>query len=104
MNFDFETVGQDMLGAAQGVLKGEWPKARAAMEQVLAEERAALERIAQYRLEGRITDQEMQQQLEDEKVALQAGLAMVRVAAKKTLQDATNAALDVFWKAVQAAL
>ncbi len=104
MSFNVETVLKDMLGAAAEVLKGEWPKAKDAMESVLKEEAGALKSIAEARIRGDIDDDELESQLEDEKATLEAGLAMVAVVAKVSLQNAVNAAINVFWKAVKGAI
>ncbi len=80
------------------------PKAKDAMESVLKEEAGALKSIAEARIRGDIDDDELESQLEDEKATLEAGLAMVAVVAKVSLQNAVNAAINVFWKAVKGAI
>jgi hypothetical protein len=104
MAFDMNMVAQNMLGAAEGVLKDEWPKAKGAMKQVLQDHARALQAIAEARIAGKINDEDCQRQIEDENETLQAGLAMVRVIDKKMAQDAINSALRVFTEAVKAAI
>jgi predicted NUDIX family NTP pyrophosphohydrolase len=104
MAFDITKVTADMLQAAEGVFKAEWPKAEGAMKDVLDEEAAAFKAIADARIAGKISEEDFQRQMEDEKETLQAGLAMVRVINKKMAQDAINAALAVFSEAVKAAI
>ncbi|HUJ10439.1 MAG TPA: hypothetical protein VL171_10460 [Verrucomicrobiae bacterium] len=104
MSFDLTQVTTDMLQAAEGVFKAEWPKAEGAMKDVLAEESSAFKSIADARIAGKITDEDFQRQIADEKETLQAGLAMVRVVNKKMAQDAINAALTVFTEAIKVAI
>jgi predicted NUDIX family NTP pyrophosphohydrolase len=104
MAFDISRVTNDMLGAAEGVFKEQWPKAKGAMKDLLDEEAAAFKAIAEARIAGKLSEEDFQRQMRDENETLQAGLAMVRVIEKKMLQDAINAALKVFSEAVKAAL
>jgi len=104
MSFNITKVTTDMLHAAESVFESEWPKAEGAMKDVLAEESAAFKDIADARIAGKITEEDFQRQMDDEKETVQAGLAMVRVINKKLAQDAINAALTVFAEAVKAAI
>ena len=104
MAFDLEKTITDMLGAVQGVVADEWPRVQGDMERVLADEREALNDIAQARLNGDIDDEELVEQLADEKEAFTAGLAMVRATSKAAVQKAVDAATSVFFNAVRAAL
>ena len=104
MAFDITKVTGDMLGAAEGVFKEQWPKAKGAMKQVLDEEASAFKAIAEARIAGKISEEDFQRQMEDENETLQAGLAMVRVIEKKMAQDAINAMLKVFYEAVKAVI
>ncbi|WP_243688767.1 hypothetical protein [Geotalea toluenoxydans] len=47
MGFELDKVFGDMLAAAEGVFRKEWPKVKDAMEQVLADEREALKNISE---------------------------------------------------------
>lgn len=104
MSFDIDQTFKDMLGAAKAIFESEWPKAKDAVEQVLNDEREALQNIAVERLKGNITEEDFKSHLEKEKLALEAGLSMLTVIAKATIQKAVNAAIEVFWKAVKAAV
>jgi len=74
------------------------------MEQVLRDESDTLQNIAIERINGNITESDAARQIEDEKVVIESALAMLKVINKVMIQDAVNAALDVFWKSVKAAL
>jgi hypothetical protein len=104
MPFDIEKTVRDMINAVEQVLKKEWPKVDAAVEQVLRNESETLQNIAMESISGNITESDSARQIEDEKVVIESALAMLKVINKVMIQDAVNAALDVFWKAVKAAL
>ncbi|GAB7026359.1 hypothetical protein [Geotalea toluenoxydans] len=102
MGFELDKVFGDMLAAAEGVFRKEWPKVKDAMEQVLADEREALKNISEAYMSGALTDEELQDQLEGERDAFEAGVAMCKVKSKVTIQKAVNAALKVLEEAVKA--
>ena len=104
MPFNAEQTEKQMLESVKAALGDEWPKIKDSMKQVLKDEREALDRIAAARISGKITDDDLKSQLEDEKEAFAAGLSMVKAVGKAATQKAVNAALDTFWKAVMAAV
>ncbi|WP_243688768.1 hypothetical protein [Geotalea toluenoxydans] len=53
-------------------------------------------------MSGALTDEELQDQLEGERDAFEAGVAMCKVKSKVTIQKAVNAALKVLEEAVKA--
>lgn len=103
MAFNAEQTEKDMLASVQAVMGGEWPKISDAMQQVLQDEREALHKIAAAYATGKINDDDLKSQLEDEKDTFKAGLSMVHAVSTASIQKAVNAALDTFWKAVSAA-
>ncbi|MBL6996652.1 hypothetical protein [Desulfobacula sp.] len=104
MSFNIEQTITGMLDAAKGVFAGEWPMIKDDMKRVLEDEKNALRDIAEARLRGDINDEELEEQLKDEKVAFQAGLSMVSASTKATIQRAIDAVSDVFWTAVKTAI
>jgi hypothetical protein len=104
MSFDLNKTLQDMLAAAKAVFGDEWPDAKDDMQRVLNDEKEALKDIAEARIRGEINDEELEEQLKDEKEAFEAGLSMVSASTKATIQHALNAASEVFWNAVRAAI
>ncbi len=104
MSFNIEQTLKDMLNAAKGVFAEEWPMIKDDMKRVLEDEKNALWDIAEARLRGEINDEELEEQLKDEKEAFQAGLSMVRASTKATIQRAIDAVSKVFWSAVKAAV
>jgi hypothetical protein len=104
MSFDLNKTLEDMLAAAKAVFGDEWPDAKDDMQRVLNDEKEALKNIAEARIRGEINDEELEEQLKDEKEAFEAGLSMVSASTKATIQHALNAASEVFWNAVRAAI
>lgn len=104
MSFDLNKTLEDMLAAAKAVFADEWPDAKDDMQRVLNDEKEALKDIAEARIRGEINDEELEEQLKDEKEAFEAGLSMVSASSKAKIQHALNAASEVFWNAVRAAI
>lgn len=104
MALDMNAVLTEMIGAVRGVVAGDWPKVRECVRKALAEERDFLAELAQARLSGEIGDDTLAAQLRDEKETLEAVLLVCQLLGKKMIQDAANAAIDVFNRAIKAAL
>lgn len=104
MSFDIEKVLTDMTSAVSGVISGEWSGVKECVEKALEVEKIALSDIAKARLNREIDDEDVKEQLADEKVALEASLLVCKVKTKIMAQNAANAAIDVFNKAIQMAL
>ncbi len=104
MSFDLNKTLEDMLAAAKEVFADEWPNVKDDMQRVLNDEKEALKDIAEARIRGEINDEELEEQLKDEKEAFEAGLSMVSASSKAKIQHALNAASEVFWNAVRAAI
>lgn len=104
MSFDIEKTLGDMTAAISGVISSEWPNVQACISKAMDDEKVAFADIAKARLDNEIDDEDMQSQLEDEKVALEAALLACQVKAKAMAQKAANAAVDVLKAAIKAAL
>ena len=104
MPFDLAGTIQAMAEAAGASLRNESQSARDALAQVLEDQREALAAIAAARQAGDIDDEQLEDQLDDEKVAFRAGLSMVKAINKASVQKAANAAFDVLIRAIRAAI
>lgn len=104
MSFDIEGTLKDMLEAASAVVSGKWPEVESAFNEVMEDEKEALADIAEAFVKGAINAEDLESQLESEKRAMENGLLMIQVIAKKTVEDAVNAAIGVFEAAVKAAI
>ena len=99
-----EKAMQDMLEAIRKVISTEGPAMKDCIRKALEEERDALQEIALARMKEQITAEDMQSQLDDEKKAFEAMLLACQVVAKAMIQDAANAAIEVFANAVEGAI
>lgn len=104
MAFDFEGTMTAMLDAAAAELAEQSDEVQAAISQVVEDEREALRMIAEARLADEISEEEMESELEDEKLVMDAAAAMIRAVTKSAAQKAINAAVDTLRDAVAAAL
>ena len=104
MAFDFEETFKDMFDAAEGIVEGDFPELKSKLKEVLNNEKDALKEIAEARIRGEITDEDLKSQIEDEKITLESGILMLEVQAKVTLQNALNAAMNVLKSALEKAI
>jgi len=104
MSFDFNAVIGDMLAAMKESVDTDWDDVQGYAKQVIENERETLLELADQRLAGLLTDEELKSELEDEKATVAAQLKAVQVMSKAMAQRAANAAMDVLFNAVRAAL
>ena len=104
MSFNIDTTLEDMVAAVKAIVDKDRHKISGYAKQIFDDEKKTLNQIALLRLSGQITDEELQSEIEDEKDTVQAQLLALKVLNKATAQKATNAALNVLYKAVIAAL
>jgi hypothetical protein len=104
MSFNIDTTIEDMVTAVKGIVDEDKDKIKGYARQIFDEEKQTLNQLALLRVSGQITDEELQSELEDEKDTVQAQLLALKVLNKATAQRAANAALDVLYQAVIAAL
>lgn len=100
MTFDIKATVADMLSAVKSVVGGEWPKVRDCIKRALDEEADFLQSLAEARMAGEIDDDTLAAQLHDEQDTLAAVLAVCQLMSKKLVQDAANAAIGAFNKAI----
>ena len=103
MSFDLQRTLERMAQAALKAAGKESGRATAAAREVLEDQRQALHAIALARLANTIDDDEMRQQLDDERLAFQAGLSMKKAIGKAAVQKAANAAFEALAKAIREA-
>lgn len=104
VNFDMEATLQAMVAAFLGVVTEGGPQLQECVIKALAAEREALEAIALARLQGEIDDEGLARQLRKEEGALEAALLVCEIQTKALLQNAINAALEVFTAAISRTL
>ena len=104
MSFDINAVIGDMLIAIKHSVGADWKDIGGYAKQILENEKEALARLAEQRLQNEISEEEWKSELEDEKDTVEAEMKAVQVMTKAMAQRAANAAMDVLYKAIKAAL
>jgi len=104
MSFNIDSTIEDMVAAVKGIVDKDKDKIKGYARQIFDEEKQTLNQLALLRVSGQITDEELQSELEDEKDTVQAQLLALNVLNKATAQRAANAALNVLYNAVIAAV
>ena len=104
MSFDIDAVVKDMSAAAKQSLAGDLGEIEDFGQDILEEEKESLETMANERVAGRWTQAKFDSELEREKKVIQVEMLTIDIMTKAAAQRAVNAAIDVFAKAVKAAL
>lgn len=104
MGFDSHQVMNDMLIAMQTSLADDWQEASGYAQKLLMQHKEMMFELAKLRLEGELTEQELQDELIDEQETLAAELLALQVVGKASAQRAAHAAMDVLSRAVRAAI
>ena len=104
MGFDINTVLKDMSDAIQGILKAQVGEIKEYGKEVLENEKASLQELAEARIKGDIDDAVFEQELAREMKVIEAELLTAKIMTKVAAQKATNAAIDILTKAVKAAI
>ena len=104
MSFDIDQVLKDMAGAITGTVQQGAGDIQSYLKEILDKEKESLKELAEARLRNEITEEEFQQELEREKKVVEAQLLTIEIMTKALAQKAVNAAMDVFIKAIKAAV
>lgn len=104
MSFDIDAVIGDMLAAVKDSVDADWDDIKGYAKQILENEKEALAELAEQRLRGEITEDELNSELEDEKDTVEAEFKAIQVMTKAMAQRAANAVIDVLFNAVKAAI
>lgn len=104
MAFDIDETINGMMSAVSGVISDEWPGVKDCVKNAFEDEKDALSDIAEARINNEINDDDVESNLEDEKVALEAALLVCQVKGKVMAQNAANAAINVLKEAIEVAL
>jgi len=104
MKFDIEQVLIDMVSAMSnsvGEAKGD---IKYAMKKILNAEKDSLKELSKAKRKKEISDDVFEREVEREKQVVEAGLLTIEIMTKAMSQKAINAAINVFVKAVKAAI
>ncbi len=104
MSFDIEAVLGDMLSAMKDSVDADWDDIKGYAKQVLENEKESLAELAEQRLRGDITEEELKSELDDEKDTVESEMKAIQVMTKAMAQRAANAVIDVLFKAIKAAV
>ena len=101
MKINIDTVVTDMLSAMKEVFSGGWKKVEPVVRQFVRNRKKRLEMLAEFYLNGEITQQELEQRLKEERTVFGAELEALKVASKALTQKAANRAIDVLSNAIK---
>ncbi|OCX50482.1 hypothetical protein BEL04_22130 [Mucilaginibacter sp. PPCGB 2223] len=104
MGFDISATLQSMESAVKTTVTGAWPQAQQIWASFEQTNKNILADMAQATITGQMSKADLQSYLDDMKTTLQTQLLASEVMALAVAQAAANAALDVFWAAVNAAI
>ena len=104
MSFNINNVINDMVSVMKNSVESDAEDISGYAQQVLQGEKETLQELAELRLNGQITDEELKSELQDEKDTVEAQMLALVVMNKAMIQKAANAAMDVLFKAVKTAL
>ncbi len=104
MAFDIGAVFKSMESTVQTTVTTAWPQAQAIWATFEQTNKNILADIAQATISGQMSKADLQSYLDDMKTTLQTQLLASEIMALAVAQAAANAALDVFWAAVNAAI
>lgn len=100
MNFDINNVVDEMLSVIKGTVTDNWKEVKPVAEQFFQRRKERLELLAELRITGELGQEKFESRLFDEKLIVEAELNAIAVISKAIAQKATNAAIDIFQKAV----
>ena len=104
MKFDIESTVKSMLVAVKNSAGEDIKQVQETAGQFFEMNKARIGKLVQYRLTGKIDQDDFESRLEDEKKMLEAQFNTITVITKVMAQNAANAAIDVLNSAVKAAL
>jgi len=104
MSFNMNSVLGDMLIAVKGSIEADWNTVNVYVKRVLQNEKEILAELAEQRLQGDITEAELESELEDERETIEAEFQAIQAMTKAMAQKAANAAVKVLFDAIRAAV
>lgn len=104
MSFDIEQVVKEMGAAISDTALNGSTAIEGYAQKILENERQSLQELAEARVTGVIDEETFNQELERERLVVEAELLTAEIMSKALVQKAVNTALEIFTKAVQAAI
>ena len=104
MSFDIEAVLKDMVSAVKDSADEHADEIKEYAKTILDNEKTSLKELGKARIDGTITEEVFDREVDREKTVVETELLTIQIMTKAMAQKAVNAAIDVFVKAVKAAL
>ncbi len=104
MNININEVVAEMMSAIKGSVANDWPLVRSSVDTYFDLRKQRLELLASMRISNQISEEFFNLRIHDEKSILESEMHSINVMSKVIAQNAANAAIDVFQKAVMAIL
>lgn len=98
--FDIQGVFSSMAGAVQNTVTTSWPQVQGVWLQFAQTNKDTLQDLAMGVINGDISSADAQSYMVDMKNTLQTQLLATEIMGEAIAQQAANAALDIFWGAV----
>jgi len=98
--FDIGETFKSMAGAVQNTVTTSWPQVQGVWMQFAQTNKDTLQDIAAGLISGQITQADASSYMDDMKSLLQSQLLATEIMAEAIAQQAANAAIDIFWGAV----
>ena len=104
MSLDIESIGKQIIEAAQGVVNEKWPSTRKYFEAESKAYAARLATIVQLRRDGVITEERARQHITFQNNSWETVLLAVEGLTQLLIEEALNAAIKVIRDAVNTAI
>ena len=104
MKFNIDEIIKDMVNASFNVIKDEVPKKQKEVQKIFNEHKKIFKEILKKRITGQYTDSDVQYFLKQRERLLKIKLYGLNIESKKTAQNAVNASIEVFNKALEKAI
>ncbi|MEO6328917.1 MAG: hypothetical protein ABIO55_08295 [Ginsengibacter sp.] len=104
MTFNINEVLAEMAGAVKNEVKDDWQSVKITFGNFLQSRKDRLNLLADFRMQGEISEDFFQQRLADEKDIIESELHAIAVINKVAAQNAANAAIAILQKSVEGAV
>lgn len=103
MSFDIESVSKQMVSAISDSVKDDVGEIKQYADTIIKNEKDSLKELGEARIQGQITDDVFDREIEREKKVVETELLKIRLMTKASAQKSVNTAVNVFVAAVKAA-
>lgn len=104
MSFEIESVCKEMINAMSDSVKDDVGEIRQYADTIIENEKKALKRLGEARIQGQITDDIFDREIKREEKVVETELLAIQLMTEASAQKAVNSAINVFVNAVKAAL